>query len=171
MLGPILRIFRRIARLFTLTEGERSILLAAISASVFGAVLAFNFVMTLGGQMAMLNMLSAYELWVTMSGAIGALAGLYLSRNWMGHAGWRGLVRACAGIISTSMTRAVVGGTLALPFYGTMFGPFTLVMTLIGAPILAILWISTLACAHFLLATWRSERAAAMDAVMPAVQA
>ncbi|MCW1951376.1 MAG: hypothetical protein KIH44_008410, partial [Octadecabacter sp.] len=50
------------------------------------------------------------------------------------------------------------GGTLGLPLYGTMFGPFIVVVTLLGAPILAMLWAFTLLGIHILLASYQRER-------------
>jgi hypothetical protein len=53
---------------------------------------------------------------------------------------------------------SLIGGTLGLPFYGTMFGPFIVVVTLMGAPLLAMLWAFNLLGAHVLLGIYRSER-------------
>lgn len=167
-MSDVVNVIRRIGRHFILTDGERSILAAAISVAIFGALLAFNIVMTIGGHAGMLNGFSAYELWVVFSGAIGGPAGLYLCRNWMGRAGWRGFCTAIIGVVAVSVVGAIVGGTLALPFYGTMFGPFTLIMSLVSAPVLALLWASTLFGAHFLMGTWRSEQDSIFDAVLSA---
>jgi len=56
---------------------------------------------------------------------------------------------------------------MALPLYGTMFGPFTLFVSLFSAPLLALLWVNVLVGAHFLLAIWRTERDTIFDAVLP----
>lgn len=167
-MSDVVNMIRRIGRHFTLTEGERSIMAAVISVAVFGAFLAFNVVMTIGGHASMMAGLSAYELWVVFSGAVGGPAGLYLCRNWMGQAGWRGFCTAIVGVIAVSVTGSIVGGTLALPFYGTMFGPFTLIMSLISAPLLAFLWASTLLGTHFLMGIWRSEQDSIFNAVLSA---
>ncbi len=167
-MSNVVNVIRRIGRQFTLTEGERSILAATISVAIFGGLLAFNVVMTIGGHASMMAGLTAYEVWVVFLGAIGGPAGLYLCRNWMGQAGTRGLCTAIVGVVAVSLVGAIVGGTLALPFYGTMFGPFTLIMSLISAPMLALLWASTLFGAHFLMAIWRSEQDSVFEAVLSA---
>ena len=61
-------------------------------------------------------------------------------------------------VVWISFVGALIGGTLALPFYGTMFGPFTLVVTLLNAPFLAVLWIWTLFSAHLMIKERRIER-------------
>lgn len=70
-------------------------------------------------------------------------------------------------MIWISFVGALFGGTLALPFYGTMFGPFTLVVTLIKAPILALLWTSSLLSAHFMIKVRRDERDSVLYAALP----
>ena len=167
-MSDVVNVIRRIGRHLTLTEGERSILAATISVAIFGALLAFNVVMTIGGHASMVAGFSAYELWVVFSGAVGGPVGLYLCRNWMGRAGWRGLCAAIVGVVAISVVGSIVGGTLALPFYGTMFGPFTLIMSLISAPLLALLWASTLFGAHFLMGIWRTEQDSIFNAVLHA---
>ncbi len=162
-IGPIRRIFKRIA----LTEGEQSILFAFFGVAFFGAGLALNVVMTLGGQDIMHRSMTAYEYWVVLSGALGGCFGLYMGRNWMGHAGKAGFLYACVGTVWVSFLGGLVGGTLALPFYGTMFGPFTLFVSLISAPLLAAFWASILIAAHFLLIVWRSERETIFEAILP----
>ena len=158
---------RRFWRIAMLTQGEQSILLAFAGVAFCGGALALNVVMTLGGQAALLNPFDIYDYWVILSGIIGACAGLYLGRNWMGHKGARGFGAAIIGIIWISFLGALVGGSMALPLYGTMFGPFTLFVSLFSAPLLALLWVNVLVGAHFLLAIWRTERDTIFDAVLP----
>ena len=76
---------RRLLRRVALTEGEQSILLAFFVVAFFGAALALNIVMTLGGQEIMQRSFSAYDYWIILSGALGGCVGLYMGRNWMGH--------------------------------------------------------------------------------------
>ena len=56
---------------------------------------------------------------------------------------------------------------MALPFYGTMFGPFTLVVSLFSAPILAILWITALFSAHLMIKVRRIERDSILYVTLP----
>ena len=81
---------RRFLRRVTLTEGEQSILLAFFGVAFFGAALALNIVMTLGGQEIMQRSFSAYDYWIVLSGALGGCLGLL----W-GVTGWG--IQDCAG--------------------------------------------------------------------------
>jgi len=162
--------FRRLTQRISLTEGEQSILLAFFGVAFFGAALAFNIVMTLGGQEALLNPFSVYEYWVLTSGAVGACAGLYMGRNWMGLPGARGVAYAIIGTVWISFLGGLVGGSLALPLYGTMFGPFTLFISLLSAPLLGLFWACILFASHFLVMVWRTERDTIFDAIVPTPQ-
>lgn len=163
-LNPLLRPLR----LIDLTHGERSIALAYFCVAVFGAALGINVVLTLGGVAAWMTPFSAYDYWVIASAAIGGCIGLHLGQDRMGHDGPYGFGRAVLGMIWISFVGALIGGTLALPFYGTMFGPFTLVVTLFKAPILAVLWISALLSAHFMIKVRRTERDSILYVTLPA---
>lgn len=162
-LAPLLRPFAHL----NLTQGERSMALAYFGVAFFGAVLGLNVVLTLGGAAAWIAPFDAYDYWVIFSGAAGGCAGLYFGHDWMGHAGPRGFGRALLGVIWVSFLGALIGGTLALPFYGTMFGPFTLLMTLLSAPIVAAMWISALLSAHLMIKVRRVERDSILHVTLP----
>ena len=148
----------RVFRHMSMTEGEQSILLAYFGVGFFGAALALNVVNTLGGNEIMHHTYSAYDYWVIASGVVGAWAGLYMGRSWMGQPGLRGIAFAMIGTVWISFLGGLVGGTLALPLYGTMFGPFTLFVSLFSAPLLAFFWACVLMASHFLMMVWRDER-------------
>lgn len=99
-----------------------------------------------------------YGLWIVAAGAIGALVGLFLVQERLGHAGPAGWRRAAAGAVLLSFAGSVIAGTLALPIYGTMFGPMSLVVTLIDLPLLGLAWAGCLMGAQGLLRRWRAER-------------
>lgn len=160
---PFLRLYRRLS----LTQGEQSILLAFFGVGFFGAAMALNVVMTLGGVAALLTPFSGYDYWVIFCGAIGACAGLYLGRDWMGHTGLRGVALAMIGMLWISFLGGLVGGSLALPLYGTMFGPFTLFVSLFSAPLLALFWGCILFASHLLVKIWRNERDSIFNAALP----
>ncbi len=152
--NPLLRLYRRLR----LTPGEQSILLAFFGVGLFGAVMAVNVMMTLGGVAASMTPFSAYDYWIILSGAVGACIGLFGGRDWLGHSGARGAMKAAIGMLWISFMGGLVGGSLALPLYGTMFGPFTLFVSLFSAPFLALFWGCILIAAHLLLKIWRNER-------------
>lgn len=141
-----------------LTEGERGVILAYFVVCVFGAGMALSVVGQLGGAETIMRSLSRYDIWIILSGCIGSGIGLYVGRNWMGHPGFSGWRNAIIGLFVITFAAAICAGTLALPFYGTMFGPFTVIMSFVGSPILAVFWFAILLSAHALMTDWRYER-------------
>jgi hypothetical protein len=141
-----------------MTDGEQSILFALFAVAVFGACVAFSVVSQLGGGREIIRPLTGYDLWSIFAGASGSAIGLYLARSWFGHPGLHGIGQAAVGVLWVSFLGSIIGGTLALPFYGTMFGPFSVIVTMFGAPLLALFWVCTLLGAHVLVGKWRRER-------------
>ena len=141
------------------TTGEKRLLAAGTSVGTCGGIAAFVIVTQMGQNKAMLRSLTDADLWFVTAGVLGAMAGLYIGRRWFGHEGVRGVLRALAGLIVVSFVGALVGGTLALPLYGTMFGPMMFTLTLAANPVLAVLWVNTLIGSHLLIRVWRRERA------------
>jgi hypothetical protein len=148
----------RMWQIVPLTAGERNLIIAYASVSLFGAVLAVCAVLQLGEGALFLRAPTQYEIWTCIAGAIGAGLALYIAQQHLGHGGWRGWVRAAGGMVMLCFTGSIVTGTMVLPLYGTMFGPFTLTMILAGSPFLAALWLTTLCGAHLLVSVWRAER-------------
>ncbi len=143
---------------FRMTDGERSLAMAYIFVALFGAGMAFVAVIQLGQGTAFARPMNWYECWIVLAGALGGVAALFLAGDKLGRPGWRGHLRATLGAIWVSFVGALIAGTLALPIYGTMFGPFTLGITLAGSPMLAGLWFANLMSAHLLISAWRIER-------------
>ncbi len=141
-----------------LTPGERALAGAIAITALFGAALAFVVVLRFGHGAVLERALSPYEIWIVASGGFGAGAGMFLWRDRLGRRGGLWLVRALAGTVLVSVLGAVIAGTLALPLYGTMFGPFTLAVTLAGSPLLAVLWGVTQVSSHMLLRQFHDER-------------
>jgi hypothetical protein len=141
-----------------MTDGERCLGLAYVIVALFGAGMAFVTVTRMGQGAILSRPMTGYETWIVVTGAVGGLAGLYLGSGLMGGTGLVGHLRGALGTLSVSFLGALIAGTLSLPFYGTMFGPFTLAVSLAGAPILAGLWFSNLMAAHLLIGAWRIER-------------
>ena len=92
---------------------------------------------------------------MVVSGAIGTTVALYVTRHRIGR---RGVFSAILTLVGVSVLAGLIGGTLAMPVYGTMFGPFLLVVTLAGSPLLALLWCVNLGAVHVLLSDWQNER-------------
>ena len=141
-----------------MTDGERCLALAYVIVSGFGAALAFVIVTQLGNGAGLDRPFSNYESWIVLSGAIGSGCALYLAGGRIGQSGAIGFLRGCIAAIWISTVGAIIAGTLALPLYGTMFGPFVVIVTLLGQPLLAVFWFANLLAAHILVLTWRKER-------------
>ncbi|MBI1418551.1 MAG: hypothetical protein GC146_15150 [Limimaricola sp.] len=135
------------------TAGERRAALACAVVAISSASVAVLVRTRLapGGE-------GLFSLWGAASGAVGGWVALRLSAHRLGHPGLPGTLRALGGIITISFIAALIAGTMILPGYGTMFGPFSLAMTLIGSPIVAVLWLLGLWLSHKLIATWRHEQ-------------
>jgi hypothetical protein len=145
-------------RLWRITDGERSLVLALASMAMLGATFGLIVSVRLGsGQILSLG-LQAYDLWIILSGALGNAFALWLMRHRMGQPGLAGLAQALLGIMGITFLGPVIAGSLMLPFYGTMFGPFTMFIILAGAPAMAFVWLATLALVHYLMRPWFDER-------------
>ncbi len=140
------------------TDGERSLALAYVVVALFGAGMAFVAVSQLSQGAIIARPMTWYETWIVLTGALGGVAALKFAGDKMGRPGWRGHVRAVMGSLWVSFVGALIAGTLSLPLYGTMFGPFTLGVILAGSPILAGLWFANLMSAHLLISAWCIER-------------
>jgi hypothetical protein len=143
-------------RLF-LTEGERARALAFGLVGACSAGLGYLTVLHMD-HAVFFEEFSWYQTWIVIASGLGGMIALFLSGDRLGQPGQAGAVRAVAGAIWVTFIGALVGGTLGLPFYGTMFGPFIVVVTLIGAPLLAMLWAINLFGSHVLLGIYQSER-------------
>lgn len=140
-----------------LTEGERARALAYVLVGVCSAGLGYLAVLHLD-RSAMFEQLSWYQTWIVIASGLGGVVALFLSRDRMGQNGAAGAWRGVAGAIWITFIGSLIGGTLALPLYGTMFGPFIVVVTLIGAPLLASFWAFNLLGVHMLMAKYQRER-------------
>lgn len=150
--------FFRALRRLSLSDGERSVLLAFIGVAIFGAGLSFTVVNRLGGSDTILRALGAYDYWIILAGALGAAVGLYIGSPRLGHPGLLGFRRALFGYVVVTFAATVVAGSLALPGYGTMFGPFAAILTFWETPLLLAFWATVLVACHLLFAIWRRER-------------
>lgn len=142
----------------SLTDGERAVVLAFISVGLFGASQSIATVGQLAGETARFATLRPFDLWTVLSGVGGACGGLYIVRGWFGLPGFTGIKSAILGAVLVSFLGGLIGGTMILPIYGTMFGPLALFMTLYSSPTLLLLWLTGLGSAHLLIGTFRAER-------------
>ena len=151
-----------------LSAGERQFYIAALIVALMGALLAHVSLSDISaqGHVQDLHLRDPMTLWTLAAGAIGAVAGFGSTyARWFGYAGTVGWIRALYGGVGISLVGSVVGGTLILPYYGTMFGPFQLVIVMIAHPLLALAWVAVLAAVHWLLIPWQAERDSIFRAV------
>jgi len=148
---------RKLVRFTRMTEGERARALAFFLIGLGSAALGYLAVLHLD-QAAMFQGLSGYQAWIVVASGFGGLAALFLSRDRLGQSGRSGIIRGIAGAVWVTFVGALIGGTLSLPLYGTMFGPFVVCVTLAGAPILATLWVFNLFAVHVLFGIYQTER-------------
>jgi len=127
--------------------------LVAFSSGALGLLAVFHL-----EKGTVLGTLGWYQIWVMLAAAIGGVLALFLAKERIGQSGVSGWVRGAAGGIWVTTIGALIGGTLALPLYGTMFGPFIVLVTLIGTPILLAIWVCHLAALHMLMRTYQRER-------------
>ncbi len=160
-----MRLFSRKKR--KLSEGARARALAFFLAAISSGGLGFLAVVHLD-QRALFEQMTPYQIWIIVASAIGGMLALFLAGDKVGSNGKTNIVRAVAGGIWVSFVGALIGGTLSLPLYGTMFGPFIVAVTLLGAPILAIVWIFNLVAIHVLMSKYQLERDTIFGADSPA---
>jgi len=139
------------------TEGERARALAFLLSGICSSGLGFLAVLHIDSH-ALFNGMSWYQVWIIVASGLGGLIALFLSGDRLGQVGFQGALRGVAGAIWVTFIGSLIGGTLALPFYGTMFGPFIVSVTLLGAPLLSILWGFNLVGIHVLLGIYQRER-------------
>ena len=149
------------------SEGERSIFISYVSVAVIGSWMAYVVEHRLAGGQSLMDLPTLYDVWSIVSGAVGAVFAVYLGRKWLGHNGVEGVRGLAMAIPVTTFVAALVGGTLVLPFYGTMFGPLALVGTFIDKPLLLLLWIATLFGANLAHGIHRRERETIFTAPIP----
>jgi len=142
---------------FTKSEGERARMLSFAMVGECSAGRGFLAVIHLD-RTALFDGLSWSQIWIITAASIGGMVALFLSGDRLGQEGAKGALRGVAGGLWVTFVGALVGGTLALPVYGTMFGPFLVFVTLIGAPMLSLLWIVSLTGVHLLMGKYQRER-------------
>lgn len=149
---------------FFQSRGERSRAIAFVIVGVFGAGIGFLVALRLGQGAILFEGMRGYDIWMMVAGAIGSMAALALAGQQFGRPGANGFLRALVASVWVSFLGSLIGGTLMLPFYGTMFGPFTLAVTLVGSPLFGVMWFLNLIGAHLMLSHWRRERDSIFEA-------
>jgi hypothetical protein len=153
-----------------LSQGQTLRRAAYAVTAAAGALLAFAVVVRLGHSQDSLLGVTPYDGWVMLAGFAGGFAGLRLTEHLFGHPGAWGVLRAIGGIVVICVTAPVIAGSLALPLYGTMFGPFMFGTTLLAVPLLGLIWAGTLLAVHLCLVPWRRERESVFTGSAPGLR-
>lgn len=143
---------------FTPTQGEMSLLASYVLIAVFFGLLSYLCILHLQQRGFFDAPLSWYERWMVFTGGFGGVAALHIMRSRFGRTGRHGTMRAAFGWLAMSFVAGVIAGSLALPLYGTMFGPLTLALVFAATPWLLIVWVATFAVLQVLLNVWQAER-------------
>ena len=146
------------------SEGERRLFIGQLMTGIFGALLALVVVFRLSPDALIDRPISGFEWWVVTAGFIGGWSATGLARERLGR---RGLGNMLLGMGAVTFFAPIIAGTLGLPLYGTMFGPFTLALIFVASPITALLWAANLVGVHILFRTWHAERDSIFGAQMP----
>lgn len=146
------------------SPAERGVGLASGIIAFAGILVALFAVSLLSGAQHSVTDITLQNAWVCLCGALGALWAAYLCRDWVGHSGHYGHLWAALAAGAVTFLGSVAGGSLVLPIYGTMFGPFSVAMTFIANPAVAIVWCGALLSGHLAMIKWREERDTVFDA-------
>ncbi|MEJ8560201.1 hypothetical protein QTO30_02390 [Yoonia sp. GPGPB17] len=151
--------FERLAEKFYLTRGEKAYVLGFVVIIVIAPLVALVVMAGLAAPYTLAIEPANFVYWVAISGAISAGVGLYLARGWMGNLGMMGLARAVVGSVVLTLIAAVIGGSLTVPFEGTLYAPLMVVSAFIAKPWLAAIWFAGTFGAHYLMSVVEEERA------------
>lgn len=138
--------------------GERLLISAYCMLALAGAGVAMRIDQTIASSVTADVGPGLYDAWIVVAGAIGGMCGLFVVRKHLGHSGMHGRLRWVGAMIYGTFVAGVVGGTLALPLYGTMFGPFAVGVTLFTDWTLALVWVGAFVIAHLKVRAWNRER-------------
>jgi hypothetical protein len=144
--------------------GERRMVLGCLITATLGAFMALIVILRLDPEAVFQRPLGAYERWILLSGALGGASGVLLARHRLGRPG---LADPLIGVALMTFSGAIIGGTLALPLYGTMFGPFTVAVIFAASPMIAALWLANGLAVHLMARSWHAERDSIFGATPP----
>ena len=114
----------------------------------------------LAGLQGMVDVMGAnVARWVlALASAAGAcIAGAAL-RQRFGHPGKAGLIKALTGALIATLTLGIAAGTLVLPIFGTMFGPWLVAVTIVTKPWMVLPWLAALYGFHAAFMAYRAEQ-------------
>ena len=137
-----------------LTSGDRNLACAFVTAIGLSAVMGLQAIETFGADHAWVQ----YRIWIVAVSLSGGYMALRIASDLFGHCGVRGVAKAIVGGLWFTALVGLIAGSFMLPVFGTMFGPFAIVMLIIGSPWAASMWIAGLWSIHLMMRCWRTEQ-------------
>ncbi|MEL6608118.1 MAG: hypothetical protein AAFO93_04320 [Pseudomonadota bacterium] len=125
------------------SRAEWALILAFAALALAGAVLGMYALRDLNALDSFTSRDTARG-WLAMSGAMGACLSAMAMRDRFGRVGRGSLWHAAVAGVITTMLVGIVAGTLVLPIFGTMFGPWLVLIALLNMPVLAVPWMFAL---------------------------
>lgn len=142
----------------SLSQGERAILASYAVVGLSAGVICSVATLRLADENLFHATPGVLDLWIFAAGMFGGVAGIFAGQSYLGQVGAAGLLGFFQGFIVINFFAALAGGTLVLPFYGTMFGILAVVGAFVAYPWLAAIWIVSVWTAHFARAVYNRER-------------
>ena len=137
---------------------ERGIFVALAGLAGTGSLLGFEALQDLQAMTALFGA-SVGEWFSALAGAVGGASGGGLMRDRFGQPGALGGLSAVLGVFLATMLLGIVAGTLVLPLFGTMFGPWLIVVTTVETPWILLPWVIALFGLHLAMKSYVREQA------------
>lgn len=146
-------------RLALPNRAERSLIIAVALLCISGGWLSIE---SLGKLQAAIPIITGdfAAWWLGVAGAVGAAAAAYSARNSFGRSGRYGAMIAVVGGVAATLVLGIVGGTIVLPIYGTMFGPWLTVVSAFEGNTAIVPWAAALYGFHRAIAYYQWDREA-----------
>jgi hypothetical protein len=109
------------------------------------------------------GIIGLYDIWMICASALAGFAALMISRGWIGMPGMLGIIRACFGALVMLVLASLIGGSLIMPIYGTVYAPFIVLSAFIANPLWAVFWCGGVVAAHWVLAQSEQKRLAILS--------
>ncbi|MEO0678226.1 MAG: hypothetical protein AAFZ02_11785 [Pseudomonadota bacterium] len=142
------------------SPAERSVLTACVAVGATGALLACEALRPIAGDDGFFT--GSAGLWyATLSAGFSATAVAYGVRRNFGHPGTGGALWSVFFSIVATCVLGIVAGSFILPVFGTMFGPWFMILAVLKTPLLALPWALSLYGLHLAGKEYVAEQATA----------
>ena len=140
------------------TDGEIYLGLACTVMAFMGAIVGYEILSLLVYDNANVFPINYYQIWAILTSVFAVSISFLCMSQQFGERGLTGIFKAIKGGLIVTFLYSLIAGTLVLPLWGTMFGPFAFIMLFVTKPFIAFIWVGSLLTAHMLMCGWRVER-------------